>query len=137
LFIGTLLPFISEQRRRIPIKNFLNLQVSDLFAIGTSHGLVLVYDQHQQLRVILGTTEGIDHGPVTAVDVAPSHDWLVCGHQDGQLVIWDIATGSIVKSFTAHQNPIVFLRFAKDKLNIISTDTNVCVPLVFDLKKEN
>ncbi len=104
------------------------LAVSRFVAIGTTHGFALIFDHNQELRSILGSTAGTaDFGPITSIDVAqPSKtegDWLVCGHQGGQLVLWDVATGKQLKTISdAHSSPIVHARFIADG-RVVSADT--------------
>jgi len=93
-----------------------------LIAIGTTHGLVLVFDRDQRMQIILGTTEGADNGPVTAVDISPTSDWIAVGHQNGHIVIWDVSNGSPIKTITQHTAPITFIRFVQDRTHVVSVD---------------
>lgn len=56
-------------------------------------------------------------------------DWLVCGHQGGQVVVWDVASSKPLKTITdIHSSPVVHLRFLTDG-RIISADTKGVVNL--------
>ncbi|KAL6068650.1 RING-type domain-containing protein [Balamuthia mandrillaris] len=93
-------------------------------AVGTAHGLVLLFDHLQELKRILGTSTDAEYGSVTAVDMMPSGDWLVCGHQKGHIVLWDIQTGTMIKTVTpeqAHPSAVIHLRFLSES-QIISSD---------------
>uniref|UniRef100_M4BTF5 Uncharacterized protein n=1 Tax=Hyaloperonospora arabidopsidis (strain Emoy2) TaxID=559515 RepID=M4BTF5_HYAAE len=100
---------------------------SKFIAIGTSKGLVVIFDHFQNIRQVLGNTNDADgDGPVTAVDVSPGSDYLVCGFQSGRIVLWDMIKGTSLKAVSdAHENPVVSLRFLKDqKPVLVSVDTN-------------
>ncbi|KAJ0407353.1 hypothetical protein P43SY_004781 [Pythium insidiosum] len=100
---------------------------SKFIAIGTSKGLVLIFDHFQNIRQVLGNTNDADSdGPVTAIDVSPGSDYLVCGYQSGRLVLWDMIKGTSLKAVSdAHEHPVVSLRFLKDqKPVLVSVDTN-------------
>ncbi|KAE8894331.1 hypothetical protein PF005_g2638 [Phytophthora fragariae] len=100
---------------------------SKFIAIGTSKGLVIIFDHFQNIRQVLGNTNDADgDGPVTAVDVSPGSDYLVCGYQSGRIVLWDMIKGTSLKAVSdAHENPVVSLRFLKDqKPVLVSVDTN-------------
>ncbi|KDO25972.1 hypothetical protein SPRG_08625 [Saprolegnia parasitica CBS 223.65] len=101
-------------------------------AIGTSKSLVLVFDHFQNIRHVLrNTTMDAGHdqysdGAVTAIDVSPGSDFLVCGYQSGRIVLWDMLKGTSLKVVAdAHDCPVVSLLFMKDqKPCILSVDAN-------------
>nr|CCA20847.1 vacuolar protein sortingassociated protein 8 putati [Albugo laibachii Nc14] len=100
---------------------------SKFIAIGTSRSLVLVFDHFQNIRQVLGTTaDAQSDGPVTAIDVSPGSDYLVCGYQSGRVVLWDMIKGSPLKADSeSYDSPIVCLRFLKDqKPLLLSIDYN-------------
>ncbi|RHY31216.1 hypothetical protein DYB32_003664 [Aphanomyces invadans] len=103
-------------------------------AIGTSKSLVLVFDHFQNIRHVLrntasfqeGSSEPYSDGPVTAIDVSPGSDFLVCGYHSGRIVLWDMLKGTALKVVSdAHECPVVSLLFLKDqKPCILSVDAN-------------
>ncbi|OQS02659.1 vacuolar protein sorting-associated protein 8 [Thraustotheca clavata] len=101
-------------------------------AIGTSKSLVLVFDHFQNIRHVLrNTSMDTNHDPysdgaVTAIDVSPGSDFLVCGYQSGRIVLWDMLKGTSLKVVAdAHDCPVVSLLFMKDqKPCILSVDAN-------------
>ncbi|TMW56924.1 hypothetical protein Poli38472_002849 [Pythium oligandrum] len=100
---------------------------SKFIAIGTSKGLVLIFDHFQNIRQVLGNTNDSDSdGAITAIDVSPGSDYLVCGYQSGRIVLWDMIKGTSLKAVSdAHENPVVSLRFLKDQKPVLmSVDTN-------------
>ncbi|CAK4068105.1 unnamed protein product [Aphanomyces euteiches] len=103
-------------------------------AIGTSKSLVLVFDHFQNIRHVLrntasyqeGSSEPYSDGPVTAIDVSPGSDFLICGYHSGRIVLWDMLKGSALKVVSdAHECPVVSLLFMKDqKPCVLSVDAN-------------
>jgi WD40 repeat protein len=68
------------------------IAVSGVIAIGTTRGLVLVYDYSQNLRCILGDeSQSNDAGPVTSIAISADHTGIACGYSRGSIVIWDLA----------------------------------------------
>ena len=95
-------------------------------AIGTSKGLVIVFDHFQNVRQVLGNVgETEPDSPCTAIDVSAGGDFLICGFQNGRIVLWDMIKGTSLKAVSdAHESPVVSLRFYKDqKPFVISVDT--------------
>jgi WD40 repeat protein len=70
---------------------------------------------------VLGNTNDADSdGPITAIDVSPGSDYLVCGYQSGRIVLWDMIKGTSLKAVSdAHENPVVGLRFLKDQKPVL------------------
>ncbi|KAG9304504.1 hypothetical protein G9A89_020068 [Geosiphon pyriformis] len=69
------------------------LAVSGVIAIGTTRGLILVYEKTKQnLKCVLGTTtDALEHGAVTALAISTDHSQIVSGHAQGHIFIWDLA----------------------------------------------
>ena len=87
---------------------------SKYIAIGTSHGLVLVFDHFQEVRIVLGSEDpkAGSYGAVTALDVSSQDDYLIVGYMNGSLKLWDVMSGAVVKSISdAHFCPITGARF--------------------------
>uniref|UniRef100_A0A3P8WKK4 VPS8 subunit of CORVET complex n=1 Tax=Cynoglossus semilaevis TaxID=244447 RepID=A0A3P8WKK4_CYNSE len=60
--------------------------VSAVIAVGTSHGLALVFDTNQALRLCLGTkTTGAEFGAVSALSINHDCSRLLCGFAKGQV----------------------------------------------------
>jgi hypothetical protein len=77
------------------------VQISSKFiAVGTTRGLVLLFDHAQEMRQVIGSSiaaNSRNSTPVTALDVSTSSDSLFCGHENGELIIWETAKGTILK----------------------------------------
>lgn len=68
------------------------LAVTDQIVVGTSRGLVLVFDHHQNNKTILGPgTKAAEAGPVTALAISADHTAIAVGHTTGNIFTWDIS----------------------------------------------
>uniref|UniRef100_A0A8C1MLT6 VPS8 subunit of CORVET complex n=1 Tax=Cyprinus carpio TaxID=7962 RepID=A0A8C1MLT6_CYPCA len=89
-----------------PIILHLLLTVSNVIAVGTSHGLALVFDQNQALRLCLGTTAtGAEYGAVSALSINHDCTRLLCGFAKGQITMWDLANGKLLRTITDAHPP--------------------------------
>ncbi len=72
---------------------------SDLIAVGTAHGFVLVFDSAQLLRWSLGGRSfGQEHGSVSALSFSPDSSRLLAGFAKGLLAEFDVASsGKLVQ----------------------------------------
>ena len=63
-------------------------------------------------------------GAITTMDISSDCETLVCGHEDGQLVLWNINTAYKIKIiFGIHSSPVLTITFWKDYKNfLLSTD---------------
>ena len=67
------------------------LAVSALIAVGTSKGLVLGFDYHQTLKIIIGqATKATECGSVTALAIAADYSTIAAGHANGHIFTWEI-----------------------------------------------
>lgn len=93
------------------------LSVHDRFiAVGTARGLVLLFDQNQEIRQVVGalinspTARCFDS--VTAIDINVPGTLLLCGYETGEITLWDLARGAILKRLLdLHSEAITRLRF--------------------------
>uniref|UniRef100_A0A3B5B9B4 VPS8 subunit of CORVET complex n=1 Tax=Stegastes partitus TaxID=144197 RepID=A0A3B5B9B4_9TELE len=80
--------------------------VSGVIAVGTSHGLALVFDTNQALRLCLGTkTTGAEFGAVSALSINYDCSRLLCGFAKGQITMWDLANGKLLRTITDAHPP--------------------------------
>eukprot|EP01105_Mastigella_eilhardi_P023418 TRINITY_DN589_c0_g1_i3.p1 TRINITY_DN589_c0_g1~~TRINITY_DN589_c0_g1_i3.p1 ORF type:complete len:1046 (-),score=216.92 TRINITY_DN589_c0_g1_i3:442-3336(-) len=118
---------LESNRREVGLPTCIAVANQNIL-IGTSHGLVLVFDHTENLRLIIGRNLVYEYGPVTAVDTppfaeGPRETWLLCGYQGGQVVLWDVLTGKALKVITdAHSHSVAFLRFLNDGVRVLSAD---------------
>ena len=67
------------------------LAVSALIAVGTSKGLILGFDYHQTLKVIIGQgTKATECGSITALAIAADYSTIAAGHANGHIFTWEI-----------------------------------------------
>ena len=66
--------------------------------VGTSRGVVLVFDHFEALVMALGKfSDTKKRGAVTCLDMSPEGDHLVAGHQNSQIVLWDVLSKTVLK----------------------------------------
>jgi vacuolar protein sorting-associated protein 8 len=69
-----------------------SLSVTDQIVIGTSRGMVLIFDHQQAPRGILGAgTKAVESGPVTALAISADHTTVAAGHATGHIFTWEIS----------------------------------------------
>uniref|UniRef100_A0A3Q3LVT8 VPS8 subunit of CORVET complex n=1 Tax=Mastacembelus armatus TaxID=205130 RepID=A0A3Q3LVT8_9TELE len=80
--------------------------VSGVIAVGTSHGLALIFDTNQALRLCLSTkTTGAEFGAVSALSINHDCSRLLCGFAKGQITMWDLANGKLLRTITDAHPP--------------------------------
>ncbi|KAH3759982.1 Phosphatidylinositol transfer protein beta [Pelomyxa schiedti] len=107
-----------------------SLCITSFIAIGMSHGVVLVFDLSENLRIIIGGTQVSEYGPVTSID-APKGiiardqaGWLLCGYQSGHVALWDVVSGKLLKIVNdAHSLPVLWVKFAGDNHRSLTVDS--------------
>ncbi|KAH7321257.1 golgi complex component [Stachybotrys elegans] len=71
------------------------LAVSGSIVMGTSKGIILVFDYNQNLKYIIGPgTKAVESGPITAIAVSADHTTLAGGHANGSIFTWDTSRAS-------------------------------------------
>uniref|UniRef100_A0A3Q2DZ58 VPS8 subunit of CORVET complex n=1 Tax=Cyprinodon variegatus TaxID=28743 RepID=A0A3Q2DZ58_CYPVA len=82
------------------------IAMSGVIAVGTSHGLALVFDTNQALRLCLGSkTTGAEFGAVSALSINHDCSRLLCGFAKGQITMWDLANGKLLRTITDAHPP--------------------------------
>ena len=68
------------------------LAVSDQLVVGTSKGIVLVFDHHQNHKAIIGSgTKAAESGPVASLAISSDHTTIAVGHATGHIFTWEVA----------------------------------------------
>ena len=68
------------------------MAVADSLVIGTSRGMVLVFDHQQNNRAVIGAgTKALECGAVTALSISADHTTIAAGHATGHIITWEIA----------------------------------------------
>ncbi|XP_034465327.1 vacuolar protein sorting-associated protein 8 homolog isoform X1 [Hippoglossus hippoglossus] len=105
------------------------ITVSGVIAVGTSHGLALVFgkDTNQALRLCLGTkTTGAEFGAVSALSINHDCSRLLCGFAKGQITMWDLANGKLLRTITDAHPPgtaILHIKFTDDPTLAVCNDS--------------
>ncbi|XP_074531432.1 vacuolar protein sorting-associated protein 8 homolog isoform X2 [Halichoeres trimaculatus] len=112
------------------------ITVSGVVAVGTSHGLALVFDTNQALRLCLGTkSTGAEFGAVSALSINHDCSRLLCGFARGQITMWDLANGKLLRTINDAHPPgtaILHVKFTDDPTLAVCNDSGGSVfELVF------
>jgi WD40 repeat protein len=96
--------------------------------------------QRQKEDRILETADGdliLDRETIRALAFSPNHRLLATAASDGAIRLWDIASGSMIKHFSAHPGGVSSLGFSRDGKILISTgyDTTIVFWDVLDLTR--
>ncbi|CAG8980533.1 hypothetical protein HYALB_00002530 [Hymenoscyphus albidus] len=68
------------------------ISVSASIVLGTSKGIILIFDYHQNLKSIIGLgTKAIESGAITSLAISADHLVVAGGHANGSIFIWEVA----------------------------------------------
>lgn len=68
------------------------IAVSASIVLGTSKGIILVFDYHQNLKSIIGPgTKAVEAGAITSLAISADHSTVAGGHVNGDIFTWEIA----------------------------------------------
>ncbi|KAK4672837.1 Vacuolar protein sorting-associated protein 8 [Podospora pseudopauciseta] len=66
------------------------LAVTANIVMGTSKGIILVFDYNQNLKLIIGPgTKAVESGPITSIAISADHSTIAGGHSNGNIFTWD------------------------------------------------
>lgn len=66
------------------------IAVSTHIVLGTSKGIILMFDYNQNLKMIIGPgTKAVECGAIVSVAISADHTTLGGGHSDGSIFTWD------------------------------------------------
>uniref|UniRef100_A0A8C6L006 VPS8 subunit of CORVET complex n=1 Tax=Nothobranchius furzeri TaxID=105023 RepID=A0A8C6L006_NOTFU len=86
-----------------------------------------VADTNQALRLCLGSkTTGAEFGAVSALSINHDCSRLLCGFAKGQITMWDLANGKLLRTITDAHPPgtaILHVKFTDDPTVAISNDS--------------
>ncbi|XP_042188283.1 vacuolar protein sorting-associated protein 8 homolog [Callorhinchus milii] len=104
------------------------MAVSDLIAIGTLHGLILIFDPKQALKLCLGSTaHGAQYGAITALTFNNDCTRLLCGFARGQIIVWDSGTGKLLRTITDAHPPgsaVLSIKFTVEPTLAVCNDSS-------------
>ncbi|KAI1159849.1 vacuolar assembly/sorting protein VPS8 [Nemania serpens] len=82
------------------------IAVSDSIVLGTTKGVILMFDYHQNLKMIIGPgTKAVESGPITAIATSADHTTIGAGHANGSIFTWDTSRASRPFLHISHQDP--------------------------------
>ncbi|XP_076030226.1 vacuolar protein sorting 8 [Oratosquilla oratoria] len=82
------------------------MAVSNVICVGTSHGLVLVFEPTQALKWCLGSTQiGEQYGSVSALALNQDCSRLLVGFAKGQICHYDLTTGKLLQTISDAHTP--------------------------------
>ncbi|KAH9220536.1 vacuolar assembly/sorting protein-like protein VPS8 [Leptodontidium sp. 2 PMI_412] len=68
------------------------ISVSASIVLGTSKGIILIFDYHQNLKSIIGPgTKAVESGAITSVAISADHLIVAGGHANGSIFTWETA----------------------------------------------
>ncbi|KAI9834801.1 MAG: hypothetical protein M1819_002887 [Sarea resinae] len=68
------------------------ISVSTSIVVGTSKGIILIFDYHQTLKSIIGQgTKAVEAGAITSLAISADHTTVAGGHVNGSIFTWEIA----------------------------------------------
>ncbi|KAH6687879.1 Golgi CORVET complex core vacuolar protein 8-domain-containing protein [Plectosphaerella plurivora] len=71
------------------------ISVSASIVLGTSKGIILMFDYNQNLKMILGPgTKAVESGAITSIAVSADHTTIAGGHACGNIFTWDTSRAS-------------------------------------------
>lgn len=71
------------------------LAVSAHVVLGTSKGIILIFDYNQNLKMIVGPgTRAVESGAITSIAISADHTTIGGGHADGSIFTWDMSRAS-------------------------------------------
>ncbi|KAH6657810.1 Golgi CORVET complex core vacuolar protein 8-domain-containing protein [Truncatella angustata] len=66
------------------------IAVSASIVLGTSKGIILMFDYNQNLKMIIGPgTKAVESGPITSIAISADHTTVAGGHASGNIFTWD------------------------------------------------
>ncbi|KAI3324556.1 Golgi CORVET complex core vacuolar protein 8-domain-containing protein [Xylariaceae sp. AK1471] len=71
------------------------IAVSASIVLGTTKGIILMFDYNQNLKMIIGPgTKAVESGPITAIAISADHTTIGGGHANGNIFTWDTSRAS-------------------------------------------
>lgn len=71
------------------------MAVGAQIVVGTSKGIILVFDYNQNLKMIIGPgTKAVESGAITALAISADHTTVAGGHANGNIFTWDTSRAS-------------------------------------------
>ncbi|KAK6820563.1 vacuolar protein sorting-associated protein 9a [Apiospora arundinis] len=82
------------------------IAVSAQIVLGTTKGIILVFDYNQNLKMIIGPgTKAVESGSITAIAISADHTTIAGGHASGNIFTWDTSRASRPFLTISHLDP--------------------------------
>jgi len=103
------------------------MALSTLIAVGTSRGIVMIFDSNQKLKTCLGSTSvGQKFGGVSAVCFNTDSTRLLAGYSKGQILMYDVTNNKLLRTITDAHPPgtaILHIKFTDDFTLAVCNDS--------------
>lgn len=100
---------------------------SKFIAIGTLNGLTILFDHHDNLKLMVGTKEGIEYGRVYCLALSNDSESLSIGHASGNIVVWNTTNGKLIKTILNEPTDILGSR---PTLPLIPSNEEIKSPII-------
>lgn len=68
------------------------IAIAASIALGTSKGIILVFDYNQNLKSVIGPgTKAVESGSITSISISADHSTIAGGHASGSIFTWEVA----------------------------------------------
>jgi len=68
------------------------IAIAVFIVLGTSKGIILVFDYNQNLKSIIGPgTKAVESGAITSIAISADHSTIAAGHAIGSIFTWEVA----------------------------------------------
>lgn len=68
------------------------IAIAASIVLGTSKGIILVFDYNQNLKSIIGPgTKAVESGSITSISLSADHSTVAAGHATGNIFTWEVA----------------------------------------------
>ncbi|KAK5630645.1 hypothetical protein RRF57_006360 [Xylaria bambusicola] len=91
------------------------ITISASIVLGTTKGIILMFDYHQTLKMIIGPgTKAVESGAITSIAISADHTTIGAGHANGSIFTWDTSRASRPFLHIPHLDPAQLQHRAMD-----------------------
>eukprot|EP01117_Protostelium_nocturnum_P016173 TRINITY_DN6351_c0_g1_i1.p1 TRINITY_DN6351_c0_g1~~TRINITY_DN6351_c0_g1_i1.p1 ORF type:complete len:1371 (+),score=513.48 TRINITY_DN6351_c0_g1_i1:503-4615(+) len=113
----------NQKKNRLGIPTCLSVHHHRII-VGTSYGMVLVFNENEELVWKISNEGEMELGPVTTVDSTTfsQQQYIAAGYENGMILVWDSFTKKLLKKLKIESSPILHLKFLADKNRFVAVD---------------